>query len=181
MQSTTSIRALRSGAGFTIIELMFTIMLAALLMALAIPSFRSVIASNRLVTQANDIVSAMNYTRSEAISHNTTVSFCRANLEASTNCAGSTGAWRFWIVRNAAGTVLRRGVVPPYDGTFSLSSTLVNDTMAVSGDGMSRSGGVLITDRTFTVCTGTITTDNVRTVTIGAGSRITTEKSSGAC
>lgn len=180
MQPMTPKRSLRSEAGFTMMELLITMTLAGILMAVAVPSFRSAIIGNRLTTQANDIVAAMTYARSEAISHNTTVTFCRANLEASTNCSGSSGDWRFWIVRNAGG-VLRRGAVPPYDGTYSLSSTLVNDSMTITSDGMSRSGGALITDRTFTLCNSTLSTNNIRTVTLGAGSRITTDKSSGGC
>ncbi|MES1263278.1 MAG: GspH/FimT family pseudopilin [Peristeroidobacter soli] len=176
----SSIRSRRSEAGFTMMELLITMTLAGILMAVAVPSFRSAIISNRLTTQANDIVAGMTYARSEAISHNTSVTFCRANLEASTNCSGSSGAWAFWIVRNSGG-VLRRGAVPPYDGTYTLSSTLVNDTMVISSDGMSRSGGALISDRSFTLCNSTLSSDNVRTVTIGAGSRITTEKSTGGC
>ena len=81
MQSNTSIRALRPQAGFTLIELMIVILLGAILMGMAIPSFRSLMAGNRLTTQANDLVGAINYARSEAISHNTTVTFCRANLD----------------------------------------------------------------------------------------------------
>jgi type IV fimbrial biogenesis protein FimT len=181
MQSKTSIRALRPEAGFTMIELMITIMVGAILMAIAVPSFQSMIAGNRLTTQANDLIGAINYARSEAISHNTTATFCRANTESDTTCAGSSGAWGSWIVRDAAGTVLRSGVVNVYGGDISLNSTLINDSAAFSSDGLARTGGALITDRTFTVCADNISADNIRTVTIGAGSRISTVKSSGGC
>jgi type IV fimbrial biogenesis protein FimT len=181
MRLKTPKRAHRSHAGFTIIELMFAVAIAAILVAVAIPSFRTMIVSNRLTTQANELVGAVNYARSEAISHNNAVTFCRSNLEASTNCSGSSGAWRFWVVRNAAGTVLRSGTINLYGGNLSLSSTLANDTMVFSADGLVRSGGALITDRTFTVCAANISDDNIRTVTVGAGSRFSTVKSSGGC
>jgi len=181
MQPNAPILSNRAQAGFTLIELIIVMTLAAILMAVAIPSFRSMIAGNRLTTQANDLIGAITYARSEAISHNNTVTFCRADSETDTDCAGSSGAWAFWIVRDAAGTVLRRGVITVYGGDISLSSTLTSDSAAFSSDGMARTGGVLIADRTFTVCAGNISTDNIRTVTIGAGSRISTEKSSGGC
>jgi type IV fimbrial biogenesis protein FimT len=180
MRLKTPERAHRPHAGFTIIELMFAIAIAAILVAVATPSFRTMMANNRLTTQANELVGAINYARSEAISHNNSVTFCRSNLEASTNCSGSSGAWRFWVVRNASG-VLRSGVINLYGGNMSLSSTLANDTMVFSADGLVRSGGVLITDRTFTVCAGNISDNNIRTVTVGAGSRFSTAKSSGGC
>ena len=180
MQPKTPILSNRAQAGFTLIELITVMTLAAILMAVAIPSFRSMIAGNRLTTQANDLIGAITYARSEAISHNNTITFCRANFAASTNCAGSSGAWQFWIVRNTTG-VVRRGTVETFGGVLALESTLTNDSAAFSSDGMARTGGVLIADRTFTVCAGNISTDNIRTVTIGAGSRISTEKSSGGC
>jgi len=181
MQSKTPIRALRAQAGFTLVELMFVVVLVATLTAIAIPSFRSMIVNNRLTTQANDFIGAINFARSEAISHNTTATFCRAGSETATTCAGSSGAWGFWIVRDSAGTVLRRGVINVYGGAIALSSTLVNDSVAFSSDGMARTNGALITDRSFVVCADNISDNNIRTITIGAGSRMSTVKSSGGC
>ncbi len=53
--------------GFTLIELMVTIAIAAILLALAIPNFIPTITSNRLTTHANELVTALNLARSEAI------------------------------------------------------------------------------------------------------------------
>lgn len=53
--------------GFTLIELMVTISIAAILLGVAIPSFTSTITSNRLTTNANELVTALNLARSEAI------------------------------------------------------------------------------------------------------------------
>lgn len=53
--------------GFTLIELMVTVSIAAILLGIAIPSFTSTITSNRLTTNANELVSALNLARSEAV------------------------------------------------------------------------------------------------------------------
>ena len=53
--------------GFSLIELMITIVVAAVLLAVAVPSFRSVIQNNRLATSANQLVTGLTVARSEAI------------------------------------------------------------------------------------------------------------------
>jgi type IV fimbrial biogenesis protein FimT len=53
--------------GLTLPELMATLCISVILAALAIPNFMNVMRSNRSTTIANQLVSALAYTRSEAI------------------------------------------------------------------------------------------------------------------
>lgn len=54
-------------AGFTLIELMVVLTLAGILSGIAIPNFIQGIRSNRLTTAANNLVTALNLARSEAV------------------------------------------------------------------------------------------------------------------
>jgi type IV fimbrial biogenesis protein FimT len=54
-------------SGFTLVELMITLAIAGILVAVGIPSFSSTISSNRLSSYANEFVTALNLARSEAI------------------------------------------------------------------------------------------------------------------
>jgi len=54
-------------SGYTLMELMVTVAIAGILLGVAIPSFTSIISSNRLTTYANELVAALNLARSEAI------------------------------------------------------------------------------------------------------------------
>jgi len=85
-----------SGAkGFTLIELMITVMVSAILMAIATPYFRDFILGQRAKTAAYDLVSVLIYARSEAIKRN-----------ASVTVAPATGGWQNgWSVL-AGGSVL---------------------------------------------------------------------------
>lgn len=78
------------------IELLVTIAVAAILMSLAAPSFQSLIASNRLSSKTNELVTTLNLARSEAIRKGKRVVVCRSADGA--NCAAS-GDWSSgWLV-----------------------------------------------------------------------------------
>jgi type IV fimbrial biogenesis protein FimT len=65
--------AARHVVGFTLIELMVTIAVAAVLATLAAPSFRQFILSQRIKNASYDLISALTLTRSEAITRNANV------------------------------------------------------------------------------------------------------------
>lgn len=91
---------------------MFTVALAAIVVTIGVPSFQEIIRNNRLATQTNDIVMALNLARSEAIKRGTTVSVCKSSNGTQCNasdCSGGAGDSIGWtegwlvFVNNAAG------------------------------------------------------------------------------
>lgn len=65
--------------GFTLIELMVTIVVLGVIVGIAIPSFRDIIVSNSVSFSRDQFFSVLNYSRSEAIKSGTSVTICRSS------------------------------------------------------------------------------------------------------
>jgi type IV fimbrial biogenesis protein FimT len=90
---------MRAHQGFTLIELMVTVAVLAVLMMIAVPSFVTFIQNARLSSQSSDLTTALMYARSEAVARNRPVSVCAvpssfsiANCPTPTNPAAAPGA-----------------------------------------------------------------------------------------
>jgi type IV fimbrial biogenesis protein FimT len=97
----------RHSRGFTLIELMITITLLAILLGFGIPTFRDFTRRNSVTSVQNDLVTAFNLARSESLRRNRNVSICAStDLE---TCAGDEEEWnQGWIAftdRSVAGEV----------------------------------------------------------------------------
>lgn len=105
-------------AGFTLMELMIGIAVLAILTTLAVPAFRQFNQNNRLAAQANEMVAAFQFARSEALKRGVQVQVC-----SSANATTCGGAWiNGWIaVTNPAGDpeVLRVWSSPGDDFQFT--------------------------------------------------------------
>jgi type IV fimbrial biogenesis protein FimT len=88
--------------GFTLIELMVTVAISAILLGIGVPSFRAMIQNNRIDAASNDLVSGLQLARSEAIKRGIPVVLCASSDQAT--CA-ATPVWTTgWVVRNQAVT-----------------------------------------------------------------------------
>ena len=84
--------------GLTLIELATTIAVAAVLLAIAVPSFSNIILTNRYSAQSNDFMVAMQVARSEAI---------KRQAEVTISSATGTADWsQGWIVEDSVGNTL---------------------------------------------------------------------------
>lgn len=184
MKSSTRMPSVRN-AGFTLIELMTTVTVSGVLLAIAIPAFTNFVATSRLADQTNELIGALNMGRSEAIRRNRNVTFCRAATNVSTTCIGA-GNWRFWILTTGGGAVLRRGSFDTQSGSIVVTSTLTSDQVVFGADGLARTGGNLVNvsddnAHFFRICSTSLSSENARVLTLGVSSRITTTKETEEC
>ncbi len=91
-----SVSRVRRAAAFTLTELMITIAIAMILLAIAIPSLSTMLGNNRLTATANALLTALNFTRSTALTQNNSTQLCPLGAAGSTLCGTD---WRAgWIV-----------------------------------------------------------------------------------
>lgn len=110
-----------SQRGFTVIELMITIVVLGILATVAVPGFGEIYKQNRLATQANTIIAAINYARNETINQNNNVLI--APVVAGTDWSGG------WTV-SVGGTVLRN-----FEGFKKTALTSSAATFTYQADG----------------------------------------------
>lgn len=92
--------------GFTLIELMVTVLIGVILLTIAAPSFMSTIERNRVTTQTNEFVTTFNLARLEAIKRGSPVSVCVSTDGASCAATGNwAGGWMIFSDRNGNGVV----------------------------------------------------------------------------
>ena len=72
-------------SGFTLIEMIVTVAIAAILASIAIPSFTKMIERNRISTGTNEFLGALIFARSEAVKRSQNVTVCVSNA-AQTDC-----------------------------------------------------------------------------------------------
>lgn len=171
--------------GFTLIELMIVVALLAIISAFALPAFQTFIASNRLTSEANELLAGLNLARSEAVRTQRRVVLCRASA---TGCVTTADGerWQRWVVfvdNDADGVfdaneLLREQVI-----TGTTLNLVSNDALRAAGnqiafrpDGLARAPGSLaLQGAVISVCDSSgalAVTANARNVTLLSGSRV---------
>ena len=100
LQEATRPCRIRRERGFTLLELMISLTVFAILVSLAVPSFRNLMLNNTLTATGNDLLASLQTARGEALKRNQQVVLClTTNVTATTPaCAGDAVAANAWFV-----------------------------------------------------------------------------------
>lgn len=154
--------------GFTLVELVLTIAISAVLLSLAVPGFQSLLRNNRAAVLANDLVLALNTARSEAVSRRGTVTVCTSANGTSCRGAGDsdkTNWHKGWVVVfNPDNSVLRTQTA--FANGVSLTSAAMS--LAFDASGALAGSGM----QTFTLTVDSCTGQQNRMVEVGPTGRV---------
>ncbi len=126
----------RRQRGLTLVELMVTLAAAIILLAVGLPFFGGVVANNRAVAQANNLLSAFKLARSEAVKRSEIVTICAIDDPgAAVPACGNASDWvNGWTVFRDDGSAidehLRVWNTPPAAPTILASTDSVVFTPA---------------------------------------------------
>lgn len=160
--------------GFTLVELMVTVAILAVLLGFAIPGFNGIIARNRLVAVANEVVGALQLGRMEAMRRNRPAILCPSTN--GTTCNGTN--WGRFIVfvdgngdgapGNAADILMRDVVVGGRGLSLRGSSNVAtNNRLRFASDGFATIGNANARTGGISVCSDVMpTAENTRDVMV---------------
>lgn len=122
--------------GVTLIELMVTLAVMAVLLGIAAPSVTQFIVSNRLTSQANGLLADLSRARSEAGARHTPVTVCAA-ADSTTCAAASTTNWESgWLVfvdADADGVIASAADIIRYVAPLEGQTTVISSSFANVG------------------------------------------------
>ncbi len=169
----------RRARGFSLIELLAATAVLAILGAMAIPSFESLVNRNRLANASNEMLAFLGTARLEAVARYARVDLCRS--DDGEHCAADATLTRGWMASRQDGA--ERRVIAATPMRFAVDMQLnqaAGNWRGYGPDGRMRTGGPTASVGRVRLCIPVARPhDNIRDVTIRASGRVEVIASSG--
>ena len=160
----------RGSRGLTLVELVTTLAVAGIGLAVVVPSWSALTDRSQITTTANQLLTHLRYARNVAVSRNIPVSLCPS--DDGTTCSGDTRGWqRGYIVFGDPDGDRKRSADEPLlqvqdaqTGQLQIHSTKARPAVRYRSDGAAWS-----TNTTFSICLGDDQDANRAVVLYGSG------------
>jgi type IV fimbrial biogenesis protein FimT len=167
--------------GFSLVQLMITVAIVAILTGLAIPSYKYITNSSRIANEINGLLGDMQYARFAAIKSGQPVTICAAANAAHT-CAASDNWAQGWIVFNDIGGtgqfVAGEGVLrvqQSFAGTDTLVSTITGITFNREGFPVTSTSAPNTADQTWMLHATPTNNQSTRCIKVGLNGQVLSE------
>jgi len=160
--------------GYSLIELLVTLAILGILLALSLPNFQDTIEASTTNSQAKLLMTTLNLARSEAIKLGTEVGICPSDDGVDCSAGDWSDGWVVFVDANddadgdsgsidVGDTIIR--VFDSLGSNATLTSTV--DLFQYNSLGFSETGGL----QTLKICPSTNNAENARSVEIGVSGR----------
>lgn len=136
----------RQQGGFTLYELMITMVVIGIVLSLGIPNLSEFTRNSRLASTSNDLLASFQLARSEAARSKTNITICASanSLDAAAACGGTfNGGWIIFVDTN--GDLIRAGAgenvlraLPPVPTGVNVTTNGGANYFAFAGTGLGR-------------------------------------------
>ncbi len=178
---------MKEETGFTLIELIVTLVIAAVLLTVGVPAFQETTASSRLASAANEFVAALNLARSEAIKQNVRVTLCPSNNQATCTGGGYEQGWIIFVDVDNSGTLNNAEAVIQAATALPTGLTLTNTSVpdafiSYTSSGSAKRANGAFQAGTLTLCKSNYTTQSRRIVIAQGGrAQVVVDKPASGC
>lgn len=129
------LRRYNKAVGFTLVELLVTLSVVAILLTLGVGGFRTLIANVKMTNAANSLIGHLQFARSEAVKRGAEVSLC-PSTDGTSCVAGSDGSWETgYLVRVEGSGQVLRWVDPSEMGGITVTKGGASSRIVFKADG----------------------------------------------
>lgn len=180
---TSTMRRRHSARGFTLIELMTVLVIAAIVITIGLPDMREFVADQRVRTVTSDIIAEISFARAKAIEHSRRVYIQRTG-------AGWNNGWRIYVDLNNSTTYDAGEELKVFDGfppgnmyvcstvgDFAANVIFRPDGRVVRTTAPGATDGIFVVDL---MADGVLANNKIRGVLFGVSGRATMVRMNGA-